>query len=132
MALKAPSGRSNKLDRVEFQCPWRGHKLEPAPIEVRNAKMPDLVGRICHDCGCMVWALDEKQDQPTVVPATVIPKLMRAHILACQHPDREHEGRCPIEWPPRIRCADACPHCGRKCEMPWPCPDHPDAETEWA
>lgn len=63
---KAPKGRTNRLDKLEFQCPWRGHKLEPAPIVVRNPSVPGLVGRICHDCSCMVYVIEKVS--PLVTP----------------------------------------------------------------
>lgn len=56
---KAPKGLTNKLDRVEFMCPWRGHTLEPAPIIVTNVGMPGVIGRVCHDCHCMVYTMAE-------------------------------------------------------------------------
>ncbi len=66
MTLKAPKGRTSKLARTEFMCPWRGHQLEPAPIVVTNASMPGFTGRICHDCGCMVYTYEAPS--PIVTP----------------------------------------------------------------
>lgn len=86
---KAPKGLTNKRDAVEFQCPWRGHRLEPAPLVVRNPAVPGLMGRICHDCNCMVYVVEDVS--PIVAPGSVGAGFSGFPIREPQSDDRPKE-----------------------------------------
>lgn len=57
------------LREVEFDCPWTGHLLTDMLV-VRNPAVPNLLGRLCVKCNCMVYVLVE---QSQIVGADGVP-----------------------------------------------------------
>lgn len=42
-----------------FDCPWLGHDLDPALV-LRNASAPNVLGRRCVKCGCLIYMVIEQ------------------------------------------------------------------------
>lgn len=54
--MKSPAGR--RRDRVMFDCPWTGHRLDRNFVIV-NRTQPGLEGRRCVKCGCLIYVMAE-------------------------------------------------------------------------
>lgn len=42
-----------------FDCPWLGHDPDPALV-LRNASAPNVIGRRCVKCGCLIYIVLEQ------------------------------------------------------------------------
>lgn len=46
------------MREVVFDCPWTGHLFDDVLV-VRNSAVPNLIGRRCAKCGCLIYVLME-------------------------------------------------------------------------
>jgi hypothetical protein len=53
-AMKSIRRVGKKLVRVAYDCPWHGHQLDPSFV-VRNSAAPQIEGRRCVKCGCLIY-----------------------------------------------------------------------------
>lgn len=55
-----------------FDCPWLGHDLDPT-LTLRNSSAPNVLGRRCVKCGCLIYTVME-QSQIVDAAGAPLPK----------------------------------------------------------